>query len=363
MERNLINNSPVKRTLFIHATNVHQGGGRALLSSLLAACPKDIEVIALLDKRMVFSGISIPNLTIVRVKPSVFHRLMAEVWLARHVQTDDIVLCFGNLPPLFKLRGHVSVFIQNRFLIDNVALNDFPFRIRLRIGIERLWLSLRAHLVDEFIVQTFSMKSALLATGCADFQRVRVRPFVSISSNPQQSVTAQKTAQSLDKAYDFVYVASGDPHKNHRRLIKAWCILAEQGIFPSLCLTLDKNISPDLCAWIDDQKLRHDLKLENVGSISHEQVMEIYTLAKALIYPSLFESFGLPLIEASQVGIPVLAAELDYVRDILDPVQSFDPKSPISIAKAVKRFIGAATPSLPLIGAGEFIDSIIGKAD
>lgn len=353
----------MRHTLFIHATNVHQGGGRALLSALLEACPKNLEVIALLDKRMILPNKLASNLTIVTVNPSVLHRFMAERWLTKHVKANDIVLCFGNLPPLFKLCGHVTVFIQNRFLIDKVALKWFPFRVRLRISIERLWLSLRAHLVDEFIVQTSSMQSALLSTGYVGIQPIYVRPFVSMAGCFQQAIFTHETKQPSDKKYDFVYVASGDPHKNHRHLIKAWCILAEQGLFPTLCLTLDRNSSPDLCAWIEDQKLHHGLKLENVGNISHEHVMKIYTLTNALIYPSLFESFGLPLVEANQVGIPVLAAELDYVRDILDPVQSFDPKSPISIAKAVKRFIGAETPSVPLVDASEFINSIIGKAN
>jgi glycosyltransferase involved in cell wall biosynthesis len=363
MEHKFTYSSPVKRTLFIHATNVHQGGGGALLFAILEACPKNIEVVALLDKRMRLPATPAPNLTIVSVKPSVLHRFMAEWWLARHVQADDIVLCFGNLPPLFRLCGHVSVFIQNRFLIDKVSLKGFSFRIRLRISIERLWLSLRAHLVDEFIVQTSSMQSALLSTGYVGIRPIHIRPFVSIAGHSQQLSSTQTSQQPSDKKYDFVYIASGEPHKNHHHLIKAWGLLAEEGIFPSLCLTLDRNSSPDLCAWIDNQKLCHGLKIENVGNIAHEQVMEIYTLATALIYPSLFESFGIPLIEASQVGIPVLAAELDYVRDIIDPVQSFDPKSPISIAKAVKRFIGIEAHSLPLVNAGEFIDSIIGKAN
>jgi glycosyltransferase involved in cell wall biosynthesis len=67
-----------------------------------------------------------------------------------------------------------------------------------------------------------------------------------------------------------------------------------------------------------------------------------------LIYPSLFESFGLPLLEARQAGLPIIAAELDYVRDIVEPVVSFDPESALSIARAVMRYQGEAVePSMP----------------
>jgi glycosyltransferase involved in cell wall biosynthesis len=62
--------------------------------------------------------------------------------------------------------------------------------------------------------------------------------------------------------------------------------------------------------------------------------------AKALIFPSLFESFGLPLLEAAKAGLPILASERDYVRDVVKPVASFDPESALSIARAVLRHQG-----------------------
>jgi glycosyltransferase involved in cell wall biosynthesis len=85
----------------------------------------------------------------------------------------------------------------------------------------------------------------------------------------------------------------------------------------------------------------------------------MYNQVGALIYPSTFESFGLPLIEARQAGLPVLASELDYVRDILDPEQVFDPESAISIARAVKRFIAIDEPPLSLQDAAGFIKHIL----
>jgi len=50
------------------------------------------------------------------------------------------------------------------------------------------------------------------------------------------------------------------------------------------------------------------------------------------------------------------------VRDVLDPEQTFDPESPISIARAVKRFMGIDEHALPLLDAKSFLDHVIGKA-
>jgi glycosyltransferase involved in cell wall biosynthesis len=73
------------------------------------------------------------------------------------------------------------------------------------------------------------------------------------------------------------------------------------------------------------------------------------------------ESFGLPLIEARQAGLPILASELDYVRDVVDPEQTFDPDSPMSIARAVKRFLGVEVTPIPLLSASQFLESVFNK--
>ena len=349
------------KRVFIHATNIHQGGGKLLLATLMDACANGLKVIAQFDKRMNLPLSSISeNITIKYVEPFVHQRLHAEWWLRQNVRAQDIVLCFGNLPPLFKLRGHVIVFVQNRYLVNQKKLEGFSFKTRLRIQMERLWLSKIAHHADEFIVQTPSMRADLLSSGCVVTQPVHIRPFTDILGGYQRTRPYGETSPE-HKQYDFVYVASGDPHKNHRRLIEAWCLLAQQGIFPSLCLTLDEKQFGALWNWINKLKLDFGLKLENLDSISHGQVLWLYTQTHALIYPSTFESFGLPLIEARQAGLPILASELDYVRDILDPEQTFNPESPASIARAVKRFMRIDEKPLPLLNAKDFIQRILEK--
>ena len=87
--------------------------------------------------------------------------------------------------------------------------------------------------------------------------------------------------------------------------------------------------------------------------------MDLYNHSTALIYPSLLESCGLPLVEAGQCKLPVLASELDYVRDILDPVETFDPKSAKSIARSLKRFLKIKEEKTKIVGANDFINSVI----
>lgn len=346
--------------LFIHATNVHQGGGRALLDALLNALPSSCRVHALMDSRMPIPAGMSEGIQIKRVSPSVIERLKAERWLADNVQLGDVVLCFGNLPPLFKLRGRAVVFIQNRYLIDDVRLDDFPLKIRARLIMERLWLSNRIGNADEFIVQTPAMKR-LLEVKTQGRGAVRILPFMTDTTGYARNSPHAKPQRR--KSCDFLYVASGEPHKNHRRLIEAWHLLAEEGLFPRLRLTLDEVRFPELCREIEEMGQRYGLKVINMGALAHSDVLALYMGVDALIYPSTFESFGLPLIEAGQAGLPVLAGELDYVRDVLDPVQTFDPESATSIARAVNRFLGVDEYPLPLLDAKSFIEQIVNREE
>lgn len=300
------------------------------------------------------------DIQIKRVAPTLIQRFQAERWLANNAAAEDVVLCFGNLPPLFKLSGHVVVFVQNRYLVAEVNLEDFPLKTRLRLEAERLWLSARMANVDEFVVQTPSMKN-LLESRTKGSIPIRVLPFMANHEKYVRSNRLPEKQQGTE--LEFAYVASGEPHKNHRRLVEAWCLLASEGIDPVLKLTLDKDRFSDLCGWIEQKTGQCRLNIVNLGNLPHEEVKKLYARVGALIYPSNFESFGLPLIEARQAGLPILASELDFVRDVIDPEQTFDPESAISIARAVKRFLRIEEQALPLHDASSFLSQILERVE
>ena len=339
---------------FINASNVHQGGGSTLLRELIEGLPLNTAVSLILDSRMNIS-VDRDDVDIIRVKPTIFSRLMSEIWISKKTQAHDLTLYFGNLPPLFSLKGKVKVYLQNRYLIDKFPLRNLSFKVQSRIAVERLLFRLGKRYVDEYIVQTPTMKASLIKV-IGDDIPIKVLPFAGSSSSisRQEIYLADRAIQKR-----FCYIASGEPHKNHIILIEAWRLLAAEGIFPTLQLTVDEGIFTDLAALIDKSIKIHRLDIQNLGSISHKRALEVYRSVDALIYPSLFESFGLPLVEASQAGIPILASELDYVRDVCIPNESFSPYSAQSISRAVKRFIGRPDMPIQLLSADQFIQSIL----
>lgn len=339
--------------LIISAPNVHLGGGLRLLLALLGAIGEDFRGCLVLDDRVHLPKGFPRNAIVYWIRPSIWGRLRAEWCLRKWTGGGDWVLCFGNLPPVFKLRGRVLLFLQNRYLVESKSLRGFPLFHRLRITLERIWFGWGKRNVTRFIVQTPSMQRAVE-------RNLRMTSVVLPFSKELEGYTRAIDAPrgTTKTKHGFLYVASGEPHKNHRNLVEAWTLLAKEGIRPGLCLTLDKSRFSDLCRWVEDKAKDMDLNVTNVGSISAEDIKRVYKESLALIYPSDFESLGLPLIEARCAGLPILAAERDYVRDVIDPEETFDPGSPVSIARAVKRFLGIPEKPLPVMDPREYLSRV-----
>ena len=308
----------------IYATNVHEGGGKILLLPILEALKNKKNTIFFLDKRLKLPNSLILKGRIIRVAPTLIGRFFLECRLLKLLTKETRITCMGNLPPLLAKSKHVVVYVQNRYLIENLSLSSFSLWVQIRINFERWWLKARAHRVTHFIVQTKSMSKLL---------QLRLwRTPVIFPYTVLPKVVKNKSDLTLKKIYDYVYVSTGLPHKNHRHLIEAWKIMAKHGIFPTLCLTIDKDNQPALFRWIDARRQKYDLKIEMVGELVHSEVQDLYNRSSVLVYPSLVESLGLPLLEAAASGISIIASDLDYVHDIIKPTAVFNPYSPESIA-------------------------------
>ncbi len=343
-----MNNST--RQLVLHAPNIHSGGGGVLLRNILAINDLPIRW-AQLDARS-RDNCQLPQCTVKHfVSRSVFSRIFAEWRLHRTATTSDVVLCFHGLPPLFPTRAKVVVFIQNRLLIESSSLAEYPLNIRLRLEMERLWCRLFQSRCSRYIVQTPSMAESLTRWLRSEIP-VSVLPFVPATLNSSTFTTARIK-------FDFVFIASGEAHKNHDNLLLAWRLLAEAGLRPSLALTVDALSHPRLASEIERERNHHGLNIVNLGKVASADIPALYKSSSALIFPSKVESFGLPLIEATQMGLPVLASELDYVRDVIEPVETFDPESPVSMARAVRRFLKNPDPITPVGTAEEFLAEVL----
>ena len=130
----------------------------------------------------------------------------------------------------------------------------------------------------------------------------------------------------------FLYVGNFYPHKNVERLIKAYKIYSHldgaKKQEDQLRLIL---VGPDnMFAQKLKEKVEHE-KIEGVQFIHDSTIKDLiffYKHAQALINPSLSEGFGLPLLEATYFGCPVIASDIPVFHEILDDQYiSFDPEN------------------------------------
>lgn len=139
----------------------------------------------------------------------------------------------------------------------------------------------------------------------------------------------------------LLFVGSLEPRKNLTTLIKALEILKEQDIAIPLVLTGPKGWkNKNFKDLISDSSVA-----ENVchkGFVSDEELRRLYSESAAVIFPSLYEGFGLPVLEALASRTPVLTSRGTVMESILGECGTyFDPSSPQSMAEAIKNFLNA----------------------
>lgn len=336
--------------LFISAINIHQGGGLNILKSFLDELRFRKKTYIYLDRRACVDIDNYSNLNIIFINHSFLSRFFHEIKLRLVLKSGDVLIRFGNLPPIFPMKSKVIVFVQNRYLVDSRSLDGFDFITRLRISVERYWFKIFSSYVDEYVVQTPTMRK-LLIQGIGNSKKIYEIALVGKMSS------LIKINESM-KSSVFIYPASGEPHKNHQNLILAWCELSKRNLFPALIITLCPVKFSLLCDWINNLVEVYKLNVTNVGLVAHDRMDDLYKNSNVLIYPSSFESFGLPLVEAKAFGLKIIASELDYVRDLIDPDEVFDPESFLSIARSVSRFVGAPETKVYLKTPSEFLNAL-----
>jgi len=151
----------------------------------------------------------------------------------------------------------------------------------------------------------------------------------------------QRVRQTYGIERDYILsVGSIQPRKNLRRLIEAYSLLRgkqTEGKLPQLVL-VGKN------AWLYDETLRSledrnvDTSIILTGYVPESDLPALYSGAVCFVYPSYFEGFGLPPLEAMKCGAPVIVGNKTSLPEVVgDAALMIDPFDVNAIAAAIKR--------------------------
>ena len=121
----------------------------------------------------------------------------------------------------------------------------------------------------------------------------------------------------------LLYPALGWPHKNHPRLFEAFALLRRERPELELVLTGYDGAAPD--------------GVRVLGRVPADELARLYRTAAALVFPSLYEGFGQPPLEAMACGCPVAVSNAASLPEVCgDAARLFDPSSAEAIAVAVE---------------------------
>ena len=141
-----------------------------------------------------------------------------------------------------------------------------------------------------------------------------------------------------------LYVGNAYPHKNLDTLLAAWTHMKNTRL---VLATPRDYFSEQLAKKIDKNVIMF-------GPATKNQLVNLYTYAQALVFPSLMEGFGLPGIEAMALGTPVICSDIPVFREIYgDACLMFDPKNPEDIAAKLNRIMEDKNLRTTLITQGK----------
>ncbi len=317
--------------ILIDGLYINKGGGAVLLQYLITEILQRSEAnnfFFLLDPRFEKPAELTGNYEVIPNKMSARIRFYKQ-----NRKRFTTVFCFANTPPPVKMLVPAYTYMHNQKLLEAPFRKWEPmFRSQY---IKYLVMKLYNNNTDSYIVQTPHMVEMLVKTGLKKAADCLTIPFY---DNRKYAGGGKPFTERMQD--EFVFISNPSPQKNYPTLLQAWELLLSQGYTPRLHVTIDET----------GAELRNkvaELNVKGAQIINHEYLdpKELYFNCAWLIFPSLMESFGLPLIEAADSGMKILASDLPYVYDVVKPSLVFDQNNAASIADAVQQAI--SDPNLP----------------
>ncbi len=195
-------------------------------------------------------------------------------------------------------------FIEHRFGFSENRL----FWIYQNIIAKKIYRSIRGSL--KTIVQTKWMKEACVRKAKAGEDKVEVIPPVI------KTDIIRKYADTPEYRKVFFYPAAAIPYKNHMAILRACGLIKRRGITDyKVVFSLSGHENPyseKLLAYARQE----NLNVEFTGALSREEVFSLYATS-VLVFPSLIETFGLPLLEARTAGTIIIASDMPFCREVL----------------------------------------------
>jgi glycosyltransferase involved in cell wall biosynthesis len=336
--------------VLIHALGADIGGGLRHLRSFLPALAHEdssTQYVVLIRRGLDLSAPS-PNIRLVTVAPILARspalRLFYDVVLLPFLplmRKCDSVVTLTNFGPLIVRARHIC-FQRN-------SLYYCPYYLSRLRGAKRIEIALRTALL------AMTMRRASVVVTPSDSMAAMIRRAVpTIPAHRFRTlyhgVAAEDMREPLDPAVRerirrlpgplLLYPSHLAFYKGFTELFELLAFAKGQGLRFSMLLTVDERDGGSLVADYRDRIDRLGLTgdVHFIGRVAQRQVGDLYEACDAMVFPSMCESFGFPLLEAMAHGLPVIASDIPVNREICgDAAVYFDPSEARSGALALSQ--------------------------
>jgi glycosyltransferase involved in cell wall biosynthesis len=312
----------------IDASNTYSPGNYVLLKYLLKTLEEKgikSEVYVIYEK--IYRDLLKLNLSNTRIiKTTLFKTLI------RFCKKKDNVLFFCSVPPFIK-QDHSIVYFHSPYIARPIVWKnkDLSFKTKFKRYLNTLSIRFFKNKVDFFACQTPAMERDLKKT----YPGIKIRQIPFFEPVKKLHGDFQK---DHPKTFDFIYPATPGAHKNYFRLFEALKNINRERK-TSLCVTVDFSAQKYIEKINQMNKVIGWSAIHNVGRVSKERTIEFFYKSRALFFPSLEESFGLPIAEAAQLGCPVLISDLPYAYDVISNPVTFNPLDIEDMERVMRDFL------------------------
>lgn len=181
----------------------------------------------------------------------------------------------------------------------------------------------------------------------AEWSGVDIRRIHNVGNGVDRRLNPQGERFAHPRPY-LLCVSNRRPHKNERRTLEAFAAIAAR--VPHDLLFIGAG-TPELEAWIASLGVAD--RVHFVGRVGDEGLASLYRTADAVVFVSLYEGFGLPVIEAQASGSPVVTSNVTSLPEIAgDGAVLVDPTDTAAIALALAAVLGDPALRSTLIERG-----------
>jgi glycosyltransferase involved in cell wall biosynthesis len=256
-------------------------------------------------------------------------------WIAR----DGLLVSFGATGPYFKSRQLVTVHDASVYRVPEAF--SWRFRAWYRLVVRQVVRRAPRTLA----VSHFAAREAVTYFGAAPHR-------VEVTLEGWQHISRVEADDSLLRKHDLtpgryvLAVSSPTPNKNFAVVATAMSRLQNHPVRFVVAGAVDPRV-------LVSAKLGHDHRVTRVGYVSDAELRSLYANALCFVFPSKYEGFGIPPLEAMALGCPVVAAAIDSVREVCgDAARYFEPDDASSLERILRTLFESHSERAKLTESG-----------